>query len=378
MKKKILILSDWFEPAYKAGGPIRSTVNFVQHMKEDYSLFVFTSDRDLHADEPMPGILVDSWQEYASNVKIFYASPSKTRFNSIKEIIRSVDPDFIYLNSFFSTSFAIYPLLIKRLWKIRATVVVSPRGMLKPSALQFKAAKKKLFLFFFRLLGIHRRIRFLATDKNEQADIIKQFPHSDTWVASNFGAPLPVYEKTLVKNPGSLAIVFIGRIHPIKNLDFLLRALHSTKGIISLTIVGVLENQEYWNNCKQIIASLPSSIETKYTGDLPYHQLGKVISNHHIFALPTQGENFGHAIFEALSFGKPVVISDQTPWRALQSSKAGWDLSLTDITSFTNALQTAVNWEQKEYNEWSYAAWQKAGSVADHSILIEQYKKIFS
>ena len=35
------------------------------------------------------------------------------------------------------------------------------------------------------------------------------------------------------------------------------------------------------------------------------------------FLLPTGGENFGHAIFEALSCGVPALISDRTPWRDL-------------------------------------------------------------
>ena len=40
-----------------------------------------------------------------------------------------------------------------------------------------------------------------------------------------------------------------------------------------------------------------------------------------LFLLPTGGENFGHAIFEALACGVPALISDQTPWRGLAAGR---------------------------------------------------------
>ena len=51
--KRLLLLSDWFDPAYKAGGPIRSAVNFVKQMKDDYEIFILTSDRDLNDMKPL-------------------------------------------------------------------------------------------------------------------------------------------------------------------------------------------------------------------------------------------------------------------------------------------------------------------------------------
>ena len=43
----------------------------------------------------------------------------------------------------------------------------------------------------------------------------------------------------------------------------------------------------------------------------------------HLFALLTLGENFGHAIGEALRAGCPVLISDQTPWTDVVATGAG-------------------------------------------------------
>ncbi|MBC7848843.1 MAG: glycosyltransferase, partial [Chitinophagaceae bacterium] len=186
------------------------------------------------------------------------------------------------------------------------------------------------------------------------------------------------YQRPLKKHAGSLSILFVGRIHPIKNPALLLNALKGVEGDIRVSFVGLMENKEYWDECLQIIRSLQIETRVSYLGELPHAALESVVQNHHIFALPTKGENFGHAIFEALSWGKPVLISDQTPWRGLMASNAGWDLKLDDLNGFTNAIKTATTWSQEEYNEWSKAAWNKANEAADHSILKEQYKKIFS
>ncbi len=57
-----------------------------------------------------------------------------------------------------------------------------------------------------------------------------------------------------------------------------------------------------------------------------------------LFLLPTAGENFGHAIFEALSSGVPALISDQTPWRGLAEAKAGFDLALAEPDRWVDAI----------------------------------------
>lgn len=370
---------DWFDPAYKAGGPIRSAVNFVQHMEEEYDLFVFTGNTDLNQTAPLTGIVSNKWVEYSRNVKVFYADRDHQRLSSIRKMMDFVQADFIYLNSVFSTSFTIFPLLLKLRGLIgRAKLVLSPRGMLRPSALQFKPLKKRVFLFALKITALPSAIKFIATDASEANDIKSIFGNCNIQIASNFGAAIIPFLDPIDKIPGEISIIFIGRVHPIKNLDFLLRALLVVKGKIRLTIVGVLEDASYWEECKRIVEQSSTDLIIDFKADIPHHELSNLIANHHIFALPTQGENYGHAIFESLSHGKPVVISDQTPWRNLEQLKAGWDLPLNNPSLFSNVLQTTVNWNSEQYKDWSLAARKKAELAADHSELKNVYKTIFT
>lgn len=379
MKKTILLFADWFEPGYKAGGPIRSCVHFVHQMKDRYTIYVFTTDRDLNDTVPYPNIDIDKWSEYDNGVKIFYCSPQQLSWNQISIQVKNIRPDLIYLNSMYSRYFTIYPLLMQRLGIINSKIVLAPRGMLKESAVQFKSSKKKLFLRAFRQMGLHRFIHFHATDKTEVNDVKMYFGNNvQLSLAPNFPGFINDYPGSIIKKKNELSVIFIGRLHPVKNLDFLLQVFKKISGNISLTIIGNAEDENYVKHCKNIVNSFPPNIQVQFAGEIPNNELGKIIAQHHIFALPTQGENFGHAIFEALSAGKPVLISDQTPWRNLTEAQAGWDISLQQPDQFTTAFQQAVNWEQAEYDTLSRGAWQFVRQFVQQSELKTAYNNIFS
>lgn len=378
MKQRILLFIDWFDPGYKAGGPIRSAVNFVKHMQADYEVFVFTGDRDLGATAAYGGIKLNEWIGYGESVSVFYCTPEQLKMATVARILEEVNPAVIYLNSMFSKYFTIYPLLVSKKKGWPAKVVLAPRGMLRSSALRFKPLKKKLYLSLFRVLGLNRHIRFQATDDTEFTDIRKNFgQQTEAILAPNWPGYIPPYPGSLAKKPGQLNVLFVGRLHPIKNLDVLLTCLQPVQGDILLTIVGNEEDKTFVSRCRQIAEGLSAGIRVDFRGEIPNHKLPAIIAEHHIFGLPTQGENFGHAIFEALAAGKPALISDQTPWRGLSDNYAGWDLSLARQQGFTEALQQAAAFGQEEYDKWSKGAWQFVQHKVNNQELKIIYQKLF-
>jgi glycosyltransferase involved in cell wall biosynthesis len=378
-KKKIFLFTDWFEPGYKAGGPIRSCVNFARHMSDSYELYVFTSDRDLNSDRPYAQIKIDEWYRPDGKINLYYSSPAGLTWQNIRRQLQSVQADFIYLNSMFSTKFAIFPLLITRLHRINGKIILSPRGMLRSSAVEFKSFKKKIFFHCFRLLGFHRRVNFLASDETEVKDTLRYFGEKTlVTLIPNYPAALGDQPVVAGKKKGELSLIYIGRVHPIKNTDYLLRVLGEVRADIRLTIVGSLEDKEFWSACQDIIGQLPANISVDYAGEMPNHELPAITSRHHIFALPTRGENFGHAIFEALTLGKPVLISDQTPWRNLVEAKAGWDLALDQPELFRQAIEQAAAFDQEEYTARCLSAWAYIQHYLAQLHLKDEYVKLFS
>lgn len=378
-KPVLLVFIDWFIPGYKAGGPITSCLNFVHLMKNEYTVYVFTTDTDLGETHPYNNIVPDTWVNGPGNgYMVYYARKNKLSGEQIRTVTASVKPDFIYLNHIFSVWFVIYQLWLK--WKgiITCKVVVCPRGALYESALYVKPWKKMPFLKLFRWLGIHKMVRFHATSDREKKAVLHFFPNSDVMVADDLPNTIQLSLEQLPKETGVLKAIFIARIHPIKNLLFLLQVLAQIKSEITLTIVGPVEDLLYWEKCKAYINNLRKNISIRYEGPLPNHALLPLLQHHHLFVLPTKGENFGHAIFESLLCGRPVLISDQTPWLQLENIKIGWDFPLDQPSGFIEAIETAAAWDQATFTEWSRCSWQYARKFITNPALKQQYVQLFS
>jgi len=373
------VLVDWFAPGYKAGGPIQSCVNLCRALNPDYDIYVLTTDTDHSETAPYPQVTPNEWLYHEElNVKVYYAKKATVSASQLAEQIGITNADFVYLNHLFSPLFVVYPLWLTFTRKIQGKVIVCPRGALYNSALSLKSYKKKPLLALYKLSGIHKKITFHATNEREKEAITHYFPGSRIIVADNLPSARQLPFQSIKKEPGKLDCIFIARIVPIKNLLFLLHVLQHINDPILLTVVGPIENEIYWDECNKAIAALPVNVEVKYIGAKKNDELAGLIQQHHLFILPTTGENFGHAIFEALLAGRPVLISDQTPWLNLQQKNAGWDLPLSEPDRFQDAIHAAAGLNQQQFDLYANAAWQFANNFIKGSTSKEQYYTLFS
>jgi glycosyltransferase involved in cell wall biosynthesis len=293
--------------------------------------------------------------------------------------VREVQPDFVYLNSMFSLAFTIFPMLMLRFGQLSATVVLAPRGMLHAGVLQYKTLKKKVFLSALRLLRIPNLLRYHATDAQEAADIRTHLhTRNGPVVVANFPNTQQPAWQPAAKEPEQIRLVFLSRISRNKNLDFLLNLLKNHPYTVRLEVYGSFEEQPYQHHCEALAAALPAHIQVLFRGNIPHDQVSEAMRQAHLYVLPTLSENFGHSIFEALQRGKPVLISDNTPWRDLAAQRIGWDLPLSDPDAWLHALHTAAQMTQAEYDTWSQAAWNYAREVADSKTLLPAYLQLFS
>jgi glycosyltransferase involved in cell wall biosynthesis len=378
-KKKILVLVDWFAPGYKAGGPIQSCVNFAFSLKDEYGIHVLTTDTDHGELLPYEGVAAGRWtNDLHPDIQVFYLRKKGITRRQVREQLDVVNADYVYLNHLFSPLFVIYPLWLKYIGRLKSEVVVCPRGALYDSALSVKPWKKTPFLKLFKWMGLHRRVLFHATNEREKAAILRFFPGSRVLIADNLPRSVqPAYE-SCPKEKGVVKCIFVARIVPIKNLQFFLKALEATKVSVELTVVGPVEDNAYWTDCRETIEGLGKNIRVEYLGPRRNDELMPLLQQHHLFVLPTTGENFGHSIFEALLAGRPVLISDQTPWLGLREKKVGWDLPLSDTAAFTQVVEEAAGWDQRAFDEWGRGAWAYADTFIRNPELRGQYIRLFS
>lgn len=348
---RVLIVSDHYSPAYKAGGPVRSLVAIVQSLADDVEFFVLTGSTDLGDSTPLPGVEIDRWNK-SQGATVWYSSVPLWSTRLLRRTLREVRPDLLYLNSFFSTS-VIATLLWRRLGILdRVPVLLAPRGQFSQGALQLKARKKKAFLWVVRRLRLYAGVTWHASSSYEQQDIRRAMPESGhTGIAPNLITTARPHPRTCVKTQGEVRFVYIGRINPKKNITFALELLKGASGQVVFDIYGPLEDSDYWRRCEDIAARLPTNVQVSHKGVLPPSMVPRTLDAYHFLLMPTLGENFGHSIAESLQQGVPVVISDQTPWRMLEDSGVGWDVQLGDASEWQRVLHACSEMEDEYYQE---------------------------
>jgi glycosyltransferase involved in cell wall biosynthesis len=96
-----------------------------------------------------------------------------------------------------------------------------------------------------------------------------------------------------------------------------------------------------------------------------------------VFYFPTKSENFGQVIWESLSCGCPVLISDQTPWNNIDSYNVGWVRSLSKMNNFSKVLQGIID-NNLEYQFNRQKIYNYALKFANNNKAIIANKKMFN
>lgn len=351
--KKILALNAFYAPGFRGGGSIRALYNLIAHLREDFDFEVVTSVYDLNERIPY----LD--EECAEVVKsegymVHYLSRGMGYFRKMQAILRR-DWDIVYLNSFFSPCYSLLPLLILRFSaRSAATVVLAPRGELMEGALNSnrnKMMKKKMFFAFARFVGLFKGVVFHSTSEEESQGIARLHLGESKIVLAPDLPPTAgsMVEVGAPKDSGILRVVFISRIDPKKNLDFVLHVLSEVSATIRLDVVGPIADVAYWNQCQAIIKSLPQHVEVAYLGAIPHDEILSTFASHDLFFFPTYAENNGYVILESLLAGCPVLLSDRTPWRGLEVHGVGVDLPLGSTTSFATTIEQMAKLSPDEH-----------------------------
>ncbi len=376
-KKRLLIIYDYFYPAYKAGGPIQSLTNLILSLHEEYEISVLTGAYDLHSDQLPEEIKINVWcnvqlPKSLVYIKVWYAGRGEPGMRTVKNVIQDVAPFAVYLNGIFSLRFIITPLLILK----NVRIIICPRGMLQKGALAGKSFKKRIFLTLLKLSGVLKNVVWHATNTDEQSDIIREFgKRSEIFVAGNI--PKKPVEKigSINKFPGELRLVYLSLIAEKKNLLQLINIVCGIKENITLDIYGPVKDEVYWKNCLKNINLCQDKVE--YKGDVKPEMVQAIFSKYHSSVLLTKGENFGHALYECLSTGRPVITSHFTAWNQLQLKKAGWNVNISEKEEINKVFLEMYHMDQSAYDLFCTGAYDLANEYYCNGFDTMSYKKMF-
>lgn len=354
-RPRVLVLATHFAPSQRGGGLVTALASLVGHLREDFDFTVATSAHDLHAGAPYPAEQLAAARERAG-VDVRYLPRGRALLPALSRLLDE-RWDLVYLNSFLSPAYTTLPLLLRRVKRLRMPWLLAPRGELMPGALQHKHRKKRLYLAVLRGLGLLSGLQFQATSDAEAralnglglAPVHEAGDLPPDCLPADLRAPAHMQE-------APLRLVFLARVVPIKNLLFALQALALVRQPIAFDVYGPVGDSSYWQACQQLMSRLPTHVQVRYLGPLPPGQALATLPGYEALLLPTQSENNGYVIHEALLSGCITLISDQTPWQGLAERGVGADLALDGPGRFADAITRFALMPAQERLVWRQRA----------------------
>jgi glycosyltransferase involved in cell wall biosynthesis len=224
-------------------------------------------------------------------------------------------------------------------------VVISPRGSLDPEALSFSPWKKGLYLRLGGSRALEHAAAFHVTSEMERAHVANRLPGARTEIVPN-GVIVPTQDELAGWARGPAAaptLLFLGRIHPKKNVIPLVRAWAAVAPRhpeAQLVLAGP-DDRGHQAEVERTIASLGVGASVRLAGLLGGEPLSRLLATSTCLVLPSLTENFGNVVAEALAFRVPVIASKGTPWSGLTDHSCGWWIEPT-IDGLTTALDDAL------------------------------------
>jgi glycosyltransferase involved in cell wall biosynthesis len=397
----ILVLIVYYLPGYKSGGPLHSIAGLVDALGDEFDFKIITSDRDLGDRHAYPNVQPGRWTRLGK-ASVLYLNP-RNPFSTIWHILKTPH-DVLYAKSFFSCRFSLFSAWLHLLGILRTkTIVVAPCGEFGAGALALKNRRKRIYIKIARWMGVYAQTIWHATSEYEAEDVKREFGSNiRTVTASSIGAvskalsvpetrPHIVVASELApvesprgcdgaraaKTPGELRAVFLARVARNKNLESAIKHLYSLRGRIWFDIYGPLEDRGYWEECRRLIAGLPTNIQVQYRGSVPHDTVSLILRDYDLFFFPTCGENFSYSILEALLAGLPILISDKTPWRHLPAAGVGWDLPLNEPERFRETLQRCVDMGPEEHEEMATRALEYGRRHSQDANVVSHNRALF-
>jgi glycosyltransferase involved in cell wall biosynthesis len=366
---KIAMSADCFYPA-QLGGPSNAIHWQAKALtRAGHDVTVVATSEDLP-----PEIQRNTWLTLACGRVIYTRNPHF--YFPVRHIwcgwqaIR--EADIVHVNSLFYPASVIWVLMSQWAGK---PVVWSPHGELSPVALCIRPNLKKWLLKAFRRLS--SPVWFHATCAAETAHIRQQFGQHTRVVELRNMMELPaVVAPTPSVRP---YLLFVGRLHPIKAIDRLLKALSSSelflKSTYSLRIAGPDANKVYAQQLRGQVQMLNLSAKVSFLEATYGDAKEQLYANALVTILPSHTENFGNVVIESLAQGTPVIASTGTPWQLLETEQAGsWVNNDSDTLRQTiDRYLTMPATTYRAYRERSVALAQRDYDIMANVEVWEQF-----
>jgi glycosyltransferase involved in cell wall biosynthesis len=226
--------------------------------------------------------------------------------------------------------------------------VVRPHGSLDPWSLARKATQKRILFWLGarRLLTGAARVQYTTGDEQRLAE--SRLP----WLANGVVVPLGVggEQASAPARPtgsGAPYVLTLSRLESKKGLELLIAAFHQ------VTVAGALADWRlviagdgdtaYVRDLKRLAANGSAAARIDFPGWVSGVEKAALLRRAALFASPSEQENFGVAVVEAMAEGVPVLVSPGVNLAPdIAAAGAGW-IAERNPASFPRVLEAILH-----------------------------------
>lgn len=229
-----------------------------------------------------------------------------------------------------------------RRWKL--PLILHPRGMLEPWAVEHKGWKKRLAMACYQRRDLDTVKVLVATAEAEYVNLRQLGLKQPIAVIPN-GVHVPMALELNCRSPRKVGtprtVLFLSRIQGKKGLLNLIQAWARLRPVgWQLKIAGP-DEAGHLAEVLTLARQLGVADAVDYAGEVDGPDKTALYREADLFVLPTFSENFGVVVAEALAHCLPVITTKGAPWADLVTQGCGWWIEI-GVEPLVAALQNAL------------------------------------
>lgn len=230
--------------------------------------------------------------------------------------------------------------------------VVTLRGMLYPQALAHNSIIKRVSLLLYQSKTLRQAAAIQCTC-TEEMEFYRALGFKNPVAVIPNPIEIDKYIEKPLQNKQIFRIGYLGRVHPRKRIERLIYSMSNLRNQLpenaELLIIGG-GDEKYEKFLREEVDRLNLGAKVKFTGFLSGLEKDNAIDSLSILAVPSDFENFGNIVTEALVHGVPVIASTGMPWQELPENECGWWIP-NDQLSIDEAIIEAYSYGSDRLRE---------------------------